>query len=629
MHQEQKEAVLHAARGHVGHVCEEIARSQEATEEELREGREEYRFARSADRVTQMILIKHAEKRLDELTHLHASPYFVRCDVWLDGEEKLRTLYFAKFPFIDREIYSWAAPVATIRFEPMGDIVYTLPDKQERTGKLVRRDQYLVVDGQIVFLASEAVDAPRELIYQEHFSSRKQGFVLPEIVAQMERAQDQVIRAHHAGPFVIAGPAGSGKTTLALHRVAYLVQSPDTMHFYPTQSIIIFVQDAGTKNYFSQLLPELGIRDVKITTFAPWALALLALPEMGYVEHYGTTEATRDAYEYAKLEALRSGKLPKASRFPFSVLQKMYSGYFDSELKRSFQSQKEEGVLDRIDLTVLLEVEKARKGGVLQTAHTRFVRTRDGKRRKKTDTVLVEYALMVIDEFQNYLPEQLSLLRGTTKSSLRSTVYVGDFSQQIRFGTIRRFEDMGESVAPDRSVRLHKVYRNTKCILRYIESLGYAVEIPESMREGTPVEEHLVSSVEEEIAYVQKLREQKREASIGVLARDERSLVRLRQAFSGESNIHIFTMEESQGVEFEIVCIVGLCLADWVLPVEGASASFATEKHKILRDLLYVALTRAMAELHVLGEEKLGDILAGVRHKKARPVAFPGNLMGQ
>jgi hypothetical protein len=48
MHQEQKEAVLHAARGHVGHVCEEIARSQEATEEELREGREEYRFARSA-----------------------------------------------------------------------------------------------------------------------------------------------------------------------------------------------------------------------------------------------------------------------------------------------------------------------------------------------------------------------------------------------------------------------------------------------------------------------------------------------------------------------------------------------------------------------------------------------------
>ena len=46
---------------------------------------------------------------------------------------------------------------------------------------------------------------------------------------QMEKAQDQVIRAHHAGPLVISGPAGSGKTTLALHRVAFLTQSPETM----------------------------------------------------------------------------------------------------------------------------------------------------------------------------------------------------------------------------------------------------------------------------------------------------------------------------------------------------------------------------------------------------------------
>lgn len=66
----------------------------------------------------------------------------------------------------------------------------------------------------------------------------------------MEKAQDQVIRASHKGSLVIGGPAGSGKTTLALHRVAYLTQAPETSEFYPTKSIIVFVQDTGTKITF-------------------------------------------------------------------------------------------------------------------------------------------------------------------------------------------------------------------------------------------------------------------------------------------------------------------------------------------------------------------------------------------
>ncbi len=604
MDQQDKGEVLNAAREHVGSIREEIARSLHATDEQVKKGKEEYRFARLADRVTQMMLIKYGEKRLDELSHLYPSPYFVRCEVLLDGEDTIRTVYFSKFPFIDREIYSWAAPIATIRFEPMGDVVYTLPDEQERHGKLLRRDQYMIVDGNIVFLASESSGSPRELVYQEHFSSRKQGFMLPEIVAQMEKAQDQVIRAHHIGPFAISGPAGSGKTTLALHRVAYLVQSPDTMSFYPPESIIVFVQDTGTKKYFSQLLPELGIRDVKITTFAEWAFELLGLHDIGYSDHYGTIEAERDAYEYAKLQALRFGKLPMASRSPFTSLEKMYAGHFNSSLKKCFQLQKREQIVDRIDLAVLLSAEKIRNS-TLETVRTRLVQTRDRKWKKKTERIPTEYSLIVVDEFQNYLPEQLRIIKGCAKSSLHSTVYVGDLFQQIRLGTMRNWEDIGEVVDPDRAVRLHKVYRNTKSILRYIRSLGYEVEIPESMREGAPVEECVIFGAEEEIDYVKKLRENNPDASIGVLARGEQSLVLLRQTFDSDTKMHIFTMEESQGVEFDIVCIVGIRRTDWVVSAEGLAAGFAEEKRKILRDLLYVALTRAISELHILGEERL------------------------
>ena len=610
MNQKDKGEVLNVAREHVGSVREDIARSLHATNDQVKKGKEDYRFARSADRVTQMMLIKYGEKRLDELVHLHPSPYFVRCDVLLDGESAIRTVYFSKFPFIDREIYSWAAPIASIRFEPMGDIVYMLPDEQKRHGKLLRRDQYMIVDGNIVFLASESSSSPRELMYQELFSSRKQGFMLPEIVAQMEKAQDQVIRAHPVGPFVISGPAGSGKTTLALHRVAYLVQSPDTMNFYPPESIIVFVQDAGTKNYFSQLLPELGIRDVKITTFAEWAFELLGLQGIGYSDHYGTIEAERDAYEYAKLQALRSGTLPVNVRSPFSLLEKAYAGHFSASLKKCFRLQKQEQILDRIDLAALLSAEKVRNS-TLETVRTRLVQTRDRKWKKKTERIPTEYSLIVVDEFQNYLPEQLRIIKGCAKSSLHSTVYVGDLSQQIRLGTMRNWEDIGEVVDPDRAVRLHKVYRNTKSILRYIRSLGYEVEIPESMREGAPVEECVIFGAEEEIDYVKKLREKNPDASIGVLARSEDTLALFRQAFAADTKMHIFTMEESQGVEFDIVCIVGIRRTDWVVSAEGLAAGFAEEKRKILRDLLYVALTRAISELHILGEERLSCISMG------------------
>ncbi|HNW09616.1 MAG TPA: hypothetical protein PKM52_03475, partial [bacterium] len=109
------------------------------------------------------------------------------------------------------------------------------------------------------------------MIYQEYFSTRKTSFILPEIVAQMEKAQDQVVRAEYGGKLAITGPAGSGKTTLALHRAAYLLQSPETVDKLDANQIIVFVQDDSTRDYFSHLLPELGINDVEITTMASWA----------------------------------------------------------------------------------------------------------------------------------------------------------------------------------------------------------------------------------------------------------------------------------------------------------------------------------------------------------------------
>lgn len=603
MNQAQKNSILFSAREHVDIMRKMIARSLKITSAEVKKGKEDFKSLSPSDQVTSGMLLAYEEKRLGELEAIYPSPYFVRCDVRLDGEHTERSLYFAKFPLSEQEIYSWTAPVATIRFDSIGDIAYTLPNGDRQKGELLRRDQYMIVDGKIVFLATESNGSERELIYQEHFSSRKQGFMLPEIVAQMEKAQDQVIRAHHTGAFAISGPAGSGKTTLALHRVAYLAQSPDTAHLYPSKSILIFVQDTGTKEYFSQLLPELGIRDVTITTFDVWAMDILELAgKTVYVRHYGLTEHERDNYQYAKIQALRKGSLPLDSKQSFAVLESLYDGYFDREQRQLFQKQKQEKVLDRIDLTALLMIHTDRYGNLGKVCDY-YVEQKNGSLKKKHGRVPFEYALVVVDEFQNSLPEQLEIFKQCVDQKLQSIIYVGDMAQKIHFGTVQSWEDIGESMGEERTVVLQKVYRNTKSILRYIQRLGYAVEIPEGMREGEPVQEYHANSVDEEISYVKSIRKKQPKVSMGILGKDEECLAPFRKIFENEEGMYVFTMEESQGVEFDIVCIVGMKREDWTdVDIPGVSVEFVMEKRKILKDLLYVALTRAISELYVIGK---------------------------
>jgi DNA helicase IV len=606
MDQQQKDTILNKAREHVREIREDIRQALADTKTNVAKGKEDFKTLSPSDQETQMMLIKYGEKRLEELEHLHPSPYFVRCDVELEGESGKKSLYFAKFPFSEKEIYSWASPASRIRFEEIGDIAYGRPDGKVQKGRLLKKDQYMIVDGKILFLSTESAGAPRELVYQEHFSSRRQGFVLPEIVAQMEKAQDQVIRAHHAGPFVISGPAGSGKTTLALHRVAYLAQSPDTTHLYPTDSMIVFVQDTGTKKYFSQLLPELGIHNVRIATYSEWALEVLELRKTQYVGRYGGTERERDWYEYSKLKALRSEGLPRFAKNPFAFLEELYGPAFDASLEPLWRKQKRERVLDRVDVTALLMADLELHGGI-GVVREHYVEQKNGKLKKKVGRVPLKYSLVVVDEFQNYLPEQLRLLKACADATLRSTVYVGDMAQQIQLGTIRSWNEIDEEIAPERAVKLEKVYRNTRNILEYIRSLGYAVDIPDGVREGVPVTEQCLENVSEEISYVKKLLRQNKGRSLGILAKDAEYLGEFRKAFGKNEGVHVFTMEESQGVEFDTVCIVGVRAEDFETGWRDTAPDLAREKQKILKDLLYVALTRAISELHVTGKEGLRE----------------------
>lgn len=608
MKQEQKEKLLNDAKKHVVNADKKIKQKIMELHKNVEEGKERGRRISSIDRLVHERLMDHKEKRVEELTALHGSPYFMRCDIVFDALKERQTFYFAKFHFDEESIYSWVTSIASVRFEDPGKISYTGPDGKIRSGILLRKDQYMIVGGKIMFFTNEEIDRARELIYQEHFSVRKRGFVLPEIIEQMEKAQDQVIRAHHIGPFVISGPAGSGKTTLALHRVGYLMQSPETTKFYPSSKVIVFVQDASTKKYFSHLLPELGIENVVITTFYEWACEVIGLNEYSYATRIGGTEEEKDVYEFKKMQALKNSKILAYANNIYSLLNNVYSDYFDKKEDDIFTQQKKEKNLDRFDLTIILKA-YIKNYGSLNIEYEDFIELANGEFRKKLKKAPLRYSLIVADEFQNYLSEQIEILNTCLYEKFKSIIYVGDIAQQTQFGTIRNFDKLHEIIPDERKVVLHKVYRNTKNILNYIKKLGYKVNIPEEIREGEPVEEIILNSKQAEMDHIKKIIHDNPSASIGILAKDAEYLYDFKKEKFNTENAYIFSMQESQGVEFDIVFIVGVRDNMFKLNYDkNISEKLMQEKKRIQKDILYVALTRAINKLYVLGSVKLSGI---------------------
>ncbi len=558
--------------------------------------------------------------RLEDLKIINKSPFFAKSVITLKSIDvrlnKEKTIYFGKYEFSDKNIYSWIAPIATIRFESPGKAQFRLPSGVLKNVDIHEKEQYMIVDGKVMFYSRETEEEPRQLIYQEHFSIKKGAFMLPEIVEVMEKAQDDVIRASHVGPFAISGPAGSGKTTLALHRVAYLAQSPETAELYSKDKVIVFVQDGGTREYFSHLLPELGIHEVRVTTFFEWAKDILLMDQISYQMN---TE-----FEFEKL-SIKSKLLMAGDRFSwkgniFTTLSNVYSQFGSDKLNKSFKEQKEAQIVDRIDVTIALIIFKSRFGQLeVHTESNKIMRMGKVVTRKQKN--ILKYSLIVVDEFQNYMPEQLELLRSCVDDKTQSIVYVGDLAQKVQHGTINEWNDFGESIEPHRQIKLYKVYRNTKEILHYINGLGYNVDIPENLKNGPKVVEKIFMNKSEYeglvINYLKELviKNIKKNVSIGIIGmtNDHVAFIRHDPEIS-QKNVRISTIAEAQGVEFDIVCIVGIhtgIFAASEFPAHETGASdvelkrFNEERKRIFKDLMYIGLTRAMQEMYVLGTVSL------------------------
>lgn len=232
---------------------------------------------------TELILAQNiqdfANKDLHKYNESKDNPYFAR----IDFKEKIRdveSFYIGKFGLIDEVkneevVIDWRAPLANLYYSgTFGAASYTAP-MGEIQGDLLLKRKFQVKDGKIVNIfdegvnelivpvsedGEELVDEFLKINLEENMSKK-----LKDVVNTIQREQNEIIRAYKNKPIIIQGSAGSGKTTVALHRLAYLVYTyGDEMN---NRNILVVAPNQLFLDYISDILPNLGVSNVKQSTF--------------------------------------------------------------------------------------------------------------------------------------------------------------------------------------------------------------------------------------------------------------------------------------------------------------------------------------------------------------------------
>lgn len=200
----------------------------------------------------------------DRLTLLADNPYFGRIDIDEDGEPD--TLYIGTATFIDEDgdflVYDWRAPISSIYYNgTLGDVTYETP-AGEQHATLKNKRQFQIEHGHIktMFDTNETVG---DEILQSVLGDQSDEY-MKNIVATIQREQNDIIRDTSSDLLVVQGVAGSGKTSAVLQRVAYLLYH--SRSDLDADQMVLSSPNRLFANYISQVLPSLGEKNMRQAT---------------------------------------------------------------------------------------------------------------------------------------------------------------------------------------------------------------------------------------------------------------------------------------------------------------------------------------------------------------------------
>lgn len=215
---------------------------------------------------------KEYSNKLKNLNKAISIPYFARIDFKENNANNERKIYIGKTGILNDKydviVTDWRAPIASIYYDgQLGKVKYECPEGIIE-GDLTKKRVYNIENSELKDYQDIDITTNDEFL-QECLNENSEAR-LKNIISTIQSEQNKIIRAKISKPLIVQGVAGSGKTTVALHRIAYLVYTYEK-EFNPNEFLII-APNKFFLDYISNVLPDLGVDYVRQQTFEEFML---------------------------------------------------------------------------------------------------------------------------------------------------------------------------------------------------------------------------------------------------------------------------------------------------------------------------------------------------------------------
>lgn len=594
------------------------------------------------------------------LTKILAIPYFGRID-FLEKKEnsKVMPIYIGIHTFYDPEsratlIHDWRAPVSSMFYDhELGEAGYRSPSGEIK-GVISLKRQYRIRGGKMEFMIESALTVHDDILQKELSSNADDK--MKNIVATIQREQNRIIRNEDIRTLIIQGVAGSGKTSIALHRIAYLLYTfRDSIS---SKDILIISPNKVFSDYISNVLPELGEETVpetsmeqilsgvlehkyKYQTYFGLVNELLEKPSsslidrIAYKASFGFISELDKFILHIENTYFKAAdvKLTKYITIPAPFIEEQYLRFNRYPIRRRFDAMADY-MLDMLKIQYAFTVTTAGRNLLKKEIRLMFAgnndiqvykdffkwtnnpgmfKMRKGHTLEYSDLALLAYlhlALegngnqpfrvkhLLIDEMQDYSPIQYKVIQKLFPC--RKTV-LGDAGQSVNPYGSSTAETIQKSLTASEIMKLCKSYRSTFEITDFAQKIHPNAELEPVARHGEKPQILQFGSAVEELSGIMGLISTYRKSgykSLGIICKTEQQARKMADMLKSYANDISFLSSQSsafvQGIVITSAHMAKGLEFDEVIIPQTDERNYRSE---IDKSMLYVAVTRAMHRL--------------------------------
>lgn len=594
------------------------------------------------------------------LTKILAIPYFGRID-FLEKKEnsKVMPIYIGIHTFYDPEsratlIHDWRAPVSSMFYDhELGEAGYRSPSGEIK-GEISLKRQYRIRGGKMEFMIESALTVHDDILQKELSSNVDDK--MKNIVATIQREQNQIIRNEDIRTLIIQGVAGSGKTSIALHRIAYLLYTfRDSIS---SKDILIVSPNKVFSDYISNVLPELGEETVpetsmeqilsgvlehkyKYQTYFGLVNELLEKPSsslidrIAYKASFGFISELDKFILHIENTYFKAAdvKLTKYITIPAPFIEEQYLRFNRYPIRRRFDAMADY-MLDMLKIQYTFTVTTTGRNLLKKEIRLMFAgnndiqvykdffkwtnnpgmfKMRKGHTLEYSDLAPLAYlhlALegngnqpfrvkhLLIDEMQDYSPIQYKVIQKLFPC--RKTV-LGDAGQSVNPYGSSTAETIQKSLTASEIMKLCKSYRSTFEITDFAQKIHPNAELEPVARHGEKPQILQFGSAVEELSGIMGLISTYRKSgykSLGIICKTEQQARKMADMLKSYANDISFLSSQSsafvQGIVITSAHMAKGLEFDEVIIPQTDERNYRSE---IDKSMLYVAVTRAMHRL--------------------------------